>query len=310
MPADHPTHMANENALLYLTVDDIEQASSIIRGQVRHAENLSNYVGSGTDTLRRRNRVIDLLRMLRTIHLEVEFGIVPLINELKSQLRLGPLREQEREDRRKFLQTRAQVQHYLETVLQSARRLHRSLRQAIYGRPQESPTPSLFHGLEQLTVSERNDVVAREYQAAAFAYFQPLLRKMGCDYERHPLSISYEYILAANYHHSIFVERDEIRIETQVSVPVWQLYMPRYLPALCHEIVHPYVNACRDFATNKHLRVAIERFEMALEKVMSDALGTAIPGLFPGAVTSTTNEIITDFVSAQVAGPGYQWRSG
>lgn len=278
-------------AFCRLVAFDSVDAGAVLRTQLRHARNLAGY-------LRARSSRVDgpgdaHERALSVLESQAAVVAAKLDAVVAATDPLAPFSFEE------FLNARSEVMLIEREVLGNAWQVLRSLRQLTYVQSAgEYPAPSLFFGLEQAKIAERLDGVAHSYHTALRELVGGVLE---APVPPSSMTLTYEYM--AFSHHTHTEARRTIGIEcyNQVSVPAWLLYLPRYLPMVCHELAHPLAASLQ----REGFREPFLRFEEACTEVVDRHLGEGARQIQPNMVPSIAREIITDSLALAAAGPAY-----
>ncbi len=285
-------------AFCRLVANDGLCEASILQTQLRHARNLASYIAARATPATRRLDDHDVV--LGVLEAQIEHGLKPRLNDamdvVDSTWKEDPVTAFAR-----FIELRANAETIEQQVLENVRRVMRSIRQTAYVHPTEFPPLSLFFGLEQAKIAERVDGMARDYHAELR---RTLERSSASSRFGHgALALSYEYIGASNHSHTEKLIDGVLELSTQVSVPIWLLYTPRYLPTICHELAHPL--AAELLGPGSVLEPALRAFRPKADRVIEHHLGRAALGSIPNISAAIARELLTDVLSLRAAGPGY-----
>lgn len=274
---------AELRAFCGLVASDGLGATAVLRTQLRHASNVA--LALAQSPLARTLGVLDA----NARHIEHALHEARSVAEEWSD---DPVEAFSR-----FIDARARAAALEEDVLGSTRRVVRSLRQAAYVRGGDYPYPGLFFGLEQARILDRVSAIARSYHADLRAP-APL--------DRPPVvNIAYDYVPLGSHRFLLEPIGGSAPVDhTQVSVPIWLLYYPRYLPTICHELAHPAA-----LAMSKHQDLAGARLALnhAVTAIVDERLGTGVADRHPNFASTLGRELVTDLLSLRVAGPAYAY---
>lgn len=286
-------------AFCLLVARDGVAASAILATQLRHARNLAGYIHA--KALNSPHRVVDQVVTLQSLEEQILLGLRPALSDAAERTDGASWAADPVAAFEGFIAARARAERIERRVLDNVRRVVRSVRQAAYVHAAEFPPPSLFFGLEQAKIGERVDALARSYHKTLLAVargFSPSIELA----EASKLSVAYEYIGASNHCHSELGD-DPIALHTQISVPIWLLYSPRYLPTLCHELAHPIAAAL--LGRGGPLADALDAFEEEASGVIERHLGRDTFRYVSNIVPAIGREIVTDALSVLASGAGY-----
>jgi len=287
-------------AFCHLVARDGLGASAILQTQLRHAINLADYIAARTPSAQ--PRLKDDTRVLGVLELQIEHGLRKSLNTARQAVHPDTWREDPIEAFARFIEARADAETVERQVLENFARVTRSLRQAAYAQPTEFPPPSLFFGLEQAKIAERVDSLARVYHRELLV----LANSLGVTPRlatTSALAVSYEYIGSSNHSHTECRLHDALELHTQISVPLWLLYTPRYLPTLCHELAHPI--AAELLGDHGCLGFALEKFRPVATRLIEQHFGRGGLRSVPNIVPAIARELLTDVLSVRAAGPIY-----
>ncbi len=243
------------------------------------------------------------MRVLELLELQLEHGLKQSLESARDAVRREAWVADAIEAFSSFIQARADAETIEQQVLENFARVTRSLRQAAYAHLTEFPPPSLFFGLEQAKIAERVDSLAHGYHAELLTLASSLGAKPRLAMSS-TLAVSYEYIGSSNHCHTEYLHGDDrLELHTQISVPLWLLYTPRYLPTICHELAHPI--AAELLADHGPLGSALVKFRPLATQLIEQHFGRGGLRSIPNIVPAIARELLTDVLSVRAAGPSY-----
>lgn len=291
----HGRPLAHLRGMCVLVARDAQAAAAILLTQVRYASNVIKYMMAK----RHDHGLENALEVLRTLEAEIQGAVIKKVEEAEKQLE-EPWDEDGPKAYEEFGYHRNEAHEKMYKILGCVGPIFQSVRHSMYGRLLEYPAPSPFFGLDQQRITDHCSSVAQSYDES----LGQLASRWNMSMPSHP-TVSFEYIPFGKYHwiESRATEGTQPRAHTQVSAPVWHLYMPRYLPVLCHELAHPIAESL--LRTFSQLSAPTRDFMNEAAETVGNSMGEAILYSLDNIIQVMARELLGDMLSIAVAGPAY-----